>query len=60
MDIKKLRVMCGMTQTEFAKTIGVSLRSVQSWEQNNKYQRQCKKWVYNLIVYYLSKEGYLK
>ena len=57
MDIKKLRVMCGMTQPEFAKATGVPLRTLRSWEQN---QRQCKEWVYNLIAYYLSKEGYLR
>lgn len=57
MDIKKLRVMCGMTQPEFAKATGVPLRTLRSWEQD---QRQCKKWVYNLIAYYLNKEGYLR
>lgn len=56
MDIKKLRVMCGMTQTEFSKTIGVPLRTLRSWEQD---QRQCKKWVFDLISYYLTQKGYL-
>ena len=57
MDIKKLRVMCGMTQIEFSKTTGVPLRTLRSWEQG---QRKCKKWLFDLIVYYLTKEGYLK
>lgn len=60
MDIKKLRVMCGMTQIEFSKTIGVPVRALRSWEQNGKNHRECKKWIYKLIVYYLKKEGYLK
>ena len=60
MDIKKLRVMCGMTQAKFSKTIGVPLRALRSWEQSGKNHRECKEWIYNLIVYYLSKEGYLK
>ena len=56
MNIKKLRVMSGMTQTEFAKAIGVPLRTLRSWEQG---QRKCKKWLYDLISYYLIKEGYV-
>lgn len=60
MDIKKLRVMCGMTQAEFSKTLGMSVSTLRSWEQGSKNHRECKKWVFNLIVYYLTKEGYLK
>lgn len=52
--------MCGMTQAEFSECVGMSLNTVRSWEQGNKNHRQCKKWVYDLIVYFLSKEGYLK
>ena len=59
MDIKKLRVMCGMTQTEFSKTIGVPLRALRSWEQSGKNHHECKEWIYNLIVSFISKEGSL-
>jgi DNA-binding transcriptional regulator YiaG len=60
LDIKKLRIMCGMTQAEFSKALGMSVSTLRSWEQGNKNHRQCKKWVYDLIVYFLNKEGYLK
>lgn len=60
MDIKKLRVMCGMTQAEFSKALGMSVSTLRSWEQNSKNHRECKKWVYDLIVYFLMNEGYLK
>ena len=33
MDIKRIRRKALMTQTEFAKAIGVSLCAVQCWEQ---------------------------
>ena len=56
MDIKKLRIMCGMSQAEFANTIGVPLRTLRSWEQGH---RKCKKWLFDLISYYLIKEGYV-
>lgn len=56
MSIKKLRLRCGMTQQEFAKTIGMSLSTLRSWEQN---KRACKSWLYKLIEYYMKNEGYL-
>lgn len=35
MKIKELRKKEGLSQTEFAQIIGVSMRTVQNWEANN-------------------------
>jgi DNA-binding transcriptional regulator YiaG len=32
-DLKKTRLGLGLTQAQFAKLIGVSIRACQSWEQ---------------------------
>ena len=32
LDIKKIRIELGMTQADFAKRLGISIRTVQNWE----------------------------
>ena len=32
LDIKKIRTDLGLTQVEFAKRLGISMRTVQNWE----------------------------
>ena len=34
-NIKKIRNQIGITQTEFAKALGVSRQSVNNWERGN-------------------------
>ncbi len=35
-NLKRLRALCGCTQAELAERSGVSLRSIQMYEQRNK------------------------
>ena len=32
LDIKKIRTDLGLTQVEFAKRLGISMRTVQNWD----------------------------
>ena len=36
MKIKELRTLTGMSQSEFAAYFGLSVRSIQEWEQERK------------------------
>ena len=35
-DIADLRAFVGLTQTEFAKALGISVRTLQGWEQGRR------------------------
>lgn len=35
-DVKNIRLSKGLNQTEFGQTLGVSLRTVQSWESKEE------------------------
>ena len=35
LDIKKIRIELGMTQADFAKRLGISIRTVQNWESGS-------------------------
>lgn len=36
MTIKKLRLLTGMSQKQFADYFGISVRNIQEWEQGRK------------------------
>ena len=35
-DIRDLRAFVGLTQTEFARALGISVRTLQGWEQGRR------------------------
>lgn len=37
MDIKSLRKLTGMSQSQFASYFGIPVRSIQEWEQERKH-----------------------
>ena len=57
MTIKEIRAAVGMTQQEFADYLGISKRTVESWEGG---KRNIMDYVLDLIVYKLKNEGLLK
>lgn len=57
MNIKTLRSESGMTQKSFAEYFGVSIKTVQSWEQGF---RECPEYLLNLMVYKLKNEKLIK
>lgn len=57
MTVKDLRRMTDLTQSDFASYIGVSKRTVESWEQG---RRNCPEYVIQLIWYNLEHEGMIK
>ena len=32
MDIKSIRLSCGMSQAKFAESVGIPLRTIENWE----------------------------
>ena len=55
--IKELRTASGMTQKAFAEYFGMSKRAIESWEGG---QRECPKYLLELMKYKLEKENLLK
>lgn len=53
MTIREIRKEAGMTQKQFAEYIGVSKRTVESWEEG---KRNCPEALYTLIKYKFDKE----
>lgn len=53
-DIKQIRKELGLTQTQFALKLGVSMRTVQNWEGN---QRNIPNWVSYSVQYLVLTEN---
>lgn len=54
LTIKTLREASGMTQQAFADYFGISKRSIENWEGD---QRKCPVYLLNLMTYKLINEG---
>lgn len=46
MTIKEMRIMLGLSQSEFAKKYNIPVNSIQNWEQG---QRKCPEYVLKLL-----------
>lgn len=53
-DLRELRLDCGMNRREFAEYFNIPLRSIENWESK---QRECPAYLLELIKYKLEKEG---
>lgn len=53
MTIREMRILTGLSQQKFGDSLGVPLRTVQSWEAG---ERKCPDYVIKLIEYYLKHE----
>jgi DNA-binding transcriptional regulator YiaG len=54
MNIKELRTLTGMSQSQFADYFHIPKATLQNWEQG---RRECPEYVLKLIEYKLKKEG---
>lgn len=61
MDVKKLRLKSGMTQKAFSEYFGIPKRTIGNWEVDvsSPEHRDCPKYLFDLMVYKLDKEGLL-
>lgn len=48
-DVKKARAALSLSQSEFAATFGVSLKTVQNWEQGERSPRGAARVLLNVI-----------
>lgn len=51
MNIKSIRRKAGLTQLDFSKTVGVSLSTVQAWEQGTRPITPAMKKLINLLTF---------
>lgn len=54
MTFKELRALTGMSQRKFAAYFGISRRTIEEWDSDN---RECKPYILELMKYKLEKEG---
>ena len=54
MTFKELRALTGMSQRKFAAYFGISRRTIEEWDSDN---RECKPYILDLMKYKLEKEG---
>lgn len=56
MEIKEIRKLTGLSQTEFGKLYSIPMRTIQNWEGG---QRECPEYV-RLLLERVVKEDYCK
>ena len=57
MTFKELREASGMSRQQFIDYFGIPYRTIQSWELGD---RQCPKYLLDLMEYKLRNEGFIK
>lgn len=55
--IKDLRKAAGLTQQQLSDLLGIPKRTIGNWETG---VNKCPEYLEKLIIYYLTKEGYIK